>query len=177
MVTSSPIVVGCVPFITCTIVPSWIFVRFPTRIRCTSPRRTAHIQTLLSSPTSTSPMTCADSSMKAEGWTRGTVPRYGRSTVRIIRAGWAPGLDGQEGREGLEGRKGQVGVELLEAGPRWRADVGRRLGGRCELRVFAAGIGAAAGAVERVGKVEADVIGVGSRRERALELRQCGGGI
>ena len=31
-VTSSPMRVGCVPRMTCTIVPSWIFVRRPIRI-------------------------------------------------------------------------------------------------------------------------------------------------
>ena len=54
-------------------------MRRPMRIRCTSPRMTTDIQTLLSSPISTSPMTCALSSMKAVGWTRGSTPRYGRS--------------------------------------------------------------------------------------------------
>ena len=60
---------------TWTTVPSWMFVRRPIRIQFTSPRMTTHIQTLLSSPISTSPMTCALSSMKAVGWTRGRTPR------------------------------------------------------------------------------------------------------
>ena len=47
IVTSSPIVVGCEPFMTCTMTPSCRFERRPTRMVCTSPRRTAHIQTLL----------------------------------------------------------------------------------------------------------------------------------
>ena len=57
IVTLSPMLVGCVPVIAWTIVPSWMLVRLPTLIQCTSPRMTAHIQTLLSSPISTSPMT------------------------------------------------------------------------------------------------------------------------
>jgi len=63
IVTLSPIVVGCVPVMTWTIVPSWTFERRPMRIQCTSPRSTAHIHTLLSSPISTLPITCALSSM------------------------------------------------------------------------------------------------------------------
>ena len=93
IVTLSPIVVSCVPVMACTTAPSWTFVRRPTRITFTSPRTTAHIQTLLSSPISTSPMICALSSMNAVGWTRGAVPRYGRSIQRIIPSenGWPAG--------------------------------------------------------------------------------------
>src|SRR5438552_272457 len=61
------------------------------RIAFTSPRTTTAIHTLLSSPISTSPMTCALSSMNAVGWTRGRTPRYGRSTDGLYRAGWAGG--------------------------------------------------------------------------------------
>jgi hypothetical protein len=68
-------VVGCVPVIAWTIVPSWMLVLLPTLIQWTSPRITAHIQTLLSSPISTSPMTWALASTKAVEWTRGDVPR------------------------------------------------------------------------------------------------------
>ena len=74
IVTSSPIVVGCVPRMTCTIVPSWMLLRRPMRIRCTSPRITTFIQTLLASPISTSPMTCALSSTYAVGCTAGRRP-------------------------------------------------------------------------------------------------------
>ena len=63
IVTSSPMVVAWVSFMTCTTVPSWTFDRRPMRMRCTSPRMTTAIQTLLSSPISTSPMTWALSSM------------------------------------------------------------------------------------------------------------------
>src|SRR5262245_11488369 len=87
IVTLSPIVVSCVPVIACTTAPSWTFVRRPTRITFTSPRTTAHIHTLLSSPISTSPMICALSSMNAVGWTRGAVPRYGRSIQYYIVSG------------------------------------------------------------------------------------------
>ena len=45
------------------------------QVTCTSPRITAHIQTLLSSPISTSPMTWALTSTNALGSTRGEVPR------------------------------------------------------------------------------------------------------
>src|SRR3954469_20064348 len=93
--------VGCVPVIACTIDPSWMFDRRPTRIQWTSPRSTAHIQTLLSSPISTSPMTCALSSMKAVGWARGDVPRYERSTSDYIETG-------QDGRK-AGGQKLKVG--------------------------------------------------------------------
>ena len=47
---------GVGPPITCTTHPSWMFVRRPTLMLWTSPRRTAFIQTLLSAPTTTSPM-------------------------------------------------------------------------------------------------------------------------
>src|SRR6266850_4088699 len=101
--------VGCVPVIACTIDPSWMFDRRPTRIQWTSPRSTAHIHTLLSSPISTSPMTCALSSMKAVGWARGEVPRYGRSTSDYIEARQKGRTAGrQEGKaEWQEGRKGR----------------------------------------------------------------------
>ena len=79
IVTSSPIVVGCVPFMTCTMVPSCTLLRRPIRIQCTSPRMTTFIQTLLASPISTSPMTWAESSTNAVGWTRGVMPLYERS--------------------------------------------------------------------------------------------------
>ena len=45
----------------------------------TSPRTTTFIQTLLSAPITTSPITCADSSTYADGSTVGTTLRYGRS--------------------------------------------------------------------------------------------------
>jgi hypothetical protein len=63
IVTSSPTVVACVSFITWMIVPSCTLDRRPIRIRWTSPRMTTAIQTLLSSAISTSPITCALSSM------------------------------------------------------------------------------------------------------------------
>src|SRR5262245_39053157 len=60
-----------------------MFERRPTRIECTSPRTTTFIHTPLSSAISTSPTTCALSSMNAVGWTRGLTPRYGRSTGEL----------------------------------------------------------------------------------------------
>src|SRR5581483_3097917 len=95
IVTASPMCVSCVPSIAWTTAPSWMFDRRPIRMMFTSPRTTAHIHTLLSSPTSTSPMTCALVSMNAVGAIRGLTPRYGRSTARLYgRVGrtWQPGL-------------------------------------------------------------------------------------
>ena len=60
-------------------VPSWMLERRPIRIQFTSPRMTTHIQTLLSSPISTSPITCALSSTKALGWMRGRALVMGES--------------------------------------------------------------------------------------------------
>ena len=57
IVTLSPMVVGWVLVITWTTVPSWTLLRLPILIQFTSPRITTHIQTLLSSPISTSPIT------------------------------------------------------------------------------------------------------------------------
>src|SRR6267142_1032996 len=116
--------VGCVPVIACTIDPSWMFDRRPTRIQWTSPRSTAHIHTLLSSPISTSPMTCALSSMKAVGWARGEVPRYGRSTSDYIEARQKGRMAGrqegkvewQEGKEEkAEWQEGKEGTLCLPA--------------------------------------------------------------
>src|SRR5258707_13419336 len=118
IVTLSPIVVGCVPVIAWTTVPSWMFDRLPIRIRCTSPRITVHIQTPLSSPISTSPITCALSSTKAVGWTRGIVPRYGRSTDELYRADWA-----QCAEEADAGQE-RMSPEMSAGGA---TDVGRRL--------------------------------------------------
>src|SRR5262249_23141853 len=53
----------------------------------TSPRSTDVNQTLDSSPISTSPMTWADSSTQADGWSVGTVPRYGRIRRLLLRDG------------------------------------------------------------------------------------------
>ena len=73
-VTSSPMVVGCVSRITCTIVRSWMFDRRPMRMRCTSPRMTTFIHTDDSAPMCTSPITCADWSTNAVASTVGVVP-------------------------------------------------------------------------------------------------------
>ena len=62
MVTSSPMVVGWVPDWTWTTVPSWTLVLAPIRMAFTSPRMTTFIQTELSGPMWTSPMTWALSS-------------------------------------------------------------------------------------------------------------------
>src|SRR5256885_5155805 len=70
------------------------------RIAFTSPRTTAHIQTLLSSPISTSPITCALWSMKAEDATRGSTPRWGRSTAELYRPR-RPGGPGRPGRSNI----------------------------------------------------------------------------
>src|SRR5580765_5327118 len=63
---------------TCTTVPSCTLLRLPILIQFTSPRMTTHIQTLLSSPISTSPITWAESSMNTLEGTRGMRPRCGR---------------------------------------------------------------------------------------------------
>src|SRR5262245_36499524 len=60
-----------------------MFVRCPMRMTFTSPRMTTFIQTLLSAPISTSPMTCADWSTNADAWTTGKRPLYGRS-IRLF---------------------------------------------------------------------------------------------
>src|SRR5215831_4626842 len=70
-----------------TTVPSWMFVPRPTRMIPTSPRSTDVNQTLDSSPISTSPMTRADSSTKADGCSVGTMPRYGRIRRLLLRDG------------------------------------------------------------------------------------------
>ena len=75
IVTSSPIEVGWVSFITWTTVPSCTLLRAPMRIQWTSPRTTAFIQIDEASPISTSPITCALASMNTLSWTRGEVPR------------------------------------------------------------------------------------------------------
>src|SRR3990170_6862825 len=61
---------------TWTTVPSWRLVPRPTRMTCTSPRITDENQTLDSSPSSTSPITSAESAIQADGCTLGTTPRY-----------------------------------------------------------------------------------------------------
>ena len=70
MVTSSPMRVAnppslaCGPsWLTCTTLPSWIFVRAPMRMKFTSPRITVAGQIDTSSPSTTSPMTTAAGSM------------------------------------------------------------------------------------------------------------------
>ena len=67
-------VVGCVSRITCTIVRSWMLLRRPMRMRCTSPRITAFIHTEDSAPMWTSPITWADASTNAVASTVGVVP-------------------------------------------------------------------------------------------------------
>src|SRR5215203_2908403 len=91
MVTSLPIKVGCVPFITCTTVGSWMLLRVPILIRWTSPRTTAFIQTDDSAPISTSPITCALSSTYALECTLGATPLYCRSMRSVYRTRPAPG--------------------------------------------------------------------------------------
>ena len=73
-VTSSPMVVGCVSRITCTIVRSWMLLRRPMRMRWTSPRMTTFIHTDDSAPRCTSPITWADASTNAVVSTVGRVP-------------------------------------------------------------------------------------------------------
>src|SRR5688572_9781298 len=128
IVTLSPIVVGCVPLITWTTVPSWMLVRRPTRIALTSPRRTAPIHTPLSSPMSTSPITWALSSMNAVGWMRGDTPRYARSTLNY---------KGGMGRRGWTGHASPSRPSCLSCpvGARKVAEDGRvRLAGRPAVR-------------------------------------------
>src|SRR3954466_16275892 len=97
------------------------------RIAFTSPRTTAHIQTLLSSPISTSPITCALWSMKAEDATRGWTPRWGRSTDRLYarHGSVIRGLRGPRCRAGSAAEGQQVIAD--------RADL--RLGVAIQLRV------------------------------------------
>ena len=61
-VTWSASTVGCRALKTCTTQLSWMLVWAPMRMECTSPRTTAFIHTLAWSPSSTSPMTCAEAS-------------------------------------------------------------------------------------------------------------------
>src|SRR6476661_4558462 len=113
-------VVGWVSRMTWTIVPSWMLVRRPIRMACTSPRTTTFIQTLLSWPMATSPMTCADASTNALSWTTGSRPWCARSIRSIL---MHRGRHGPHGRirdpELLEIRRitGRVVVELLHLGP------------------------------------------------------------
>ena len=71
--------------------------------RCTSPRMTTFIQTLLSWPISTSPMTCALSSTNAVGWTVGVMDRNGLSMCGELYAGsgCGPGFGSRESGLGV----------------------------------------------------------------------------
>ena len=87
--------------------PSWMFVRRPMRMRFTSPRMTTFIQTLLSAPISTSPMTCADSSTKADGSTRRddvmrSVPKHAVGSSRFQVGFRVPGCPGSSRANRLE---------------------------------------------------------------------------
>src|SRR5687767_3819959 len=56
-------------------------------MKLTSPRSTAVNQTLASSPISTSPMTWAEASTKADGCSVGRTPRYGWIRRLLLREG------------------------------------------------------------------------------------------
>src|SRR6476469_1995113 len=93
MVTLLPITVGFVWRITCTSVRSWMLVRSPTRMEFTSPRTTTFIQTLLSAPRWTSPITWALASTKAVGSTVGRTDRYGRNIRTYYKNSQRPTTD------------------------------------------------------------------------------------
>src|SRR5688572_2294059 len=86
-VTNSSSMVGVPRRLTWTMVPSWILVPRPTRMKFTSPRSTAVNQTLVSSASSTSPITWAEASTKAVGCSLGRIPRYGWSRPLLLRDG------------------------------------------------------------------------------------------
>src|SRR6185503_6581367 len=86
-VTNSSMTEGVPPRLTWTMVPSWILVPRPTRMKFTSPRSTAVNQTLVSSASSTSPITWEEDSTKAVGCSLGRTPRYGWSRPLLLRHG------------------------------------------------------------------------------------------
>src|SRR6185295_9938525 len=77
-VTWSATTVGCFSLKTWTTQLSWMFEWGPMRMECTSPRTTAFIQTLAWSPSSTSPMTCAETSTNTRSPSFGQIPLKGR---------------------------------------------------------------------------------------------------
>src|SRR5262249_22988444 len=83
-VTYSPRYTPYFSFMPCRTLPSCTLECAPMRISCTSPRRTAFIQMLECSPSTTSPMTCADISTKQDAGTVGVFPLK----ERIIFGGW-----------------------------------------------------------------------------------------
>src|SRR5581483_681716 len=68
--------------VTCSVQLSWMFVRAPMRMECTSPRITVPYQTEQSSPSTTSPMTAAFSAMNTRLPRRGSFPSYARTIMR-----------------------------------------------------------------------------------------------
>src|SRR5437773_910182 len=82
-VTSLPTVSPERPPVTWRMQPSWMFVRAPTRIGPTSPRRTDPYHTDDSSPKMTSPTTTAVGAMKADAGTTGARPRSGAITAAM----------------------------------------------------------------------------------------------